>query len=365
MGSGLARSQFPCADAMFWHTSDMARPIRFQYPGAIYHVMARGDGGKTVFETDDDRKSFVFRLGQVCASHGWRVHAWVLMDNHFHLLVETPQANLVSGMQWLLGTFSQGWNRARLRRGHVFQGRYKSVPVTGTAADAYYFRIVADYIHLNPARAGLAGGKCGSLAGYLWSSLPAYLKGNGPDWLVMERVLRAFELAQDGRGRRAYVAWLEARAGNEKGKIDDKATAAIRRGWYLGKETFRDRLLKLLDKAKQPVGGIRNQTGEALRDHGEKEAERIVRRSLKSLRIAPATEALDKLAKSDPRKVALASLLRARTSVGNNWIATRLAMGHPGSVSRLLGACKSDAEIAFIRDALAKELDQGGKESKK
>jgi putative transposase len=253
-------------------------------------VMARGDGGKTVFETDDDRKSFVFRLGQVCGSHGWRVHAWVLMDNHFHLLLETPQANLVTGMQWLMGTYSQGWNRARLRRGHVFQGRYKSVPVTGTDADAYYFRIVADYIHLNPARAGLAGGKRGPLTGYLWSSLPAYVKGNGPDWLVMERVLRAFELAEDGRGRRAYVAWLEARAANSKGKIDDAATAAIRRGWYLGKETFRDRLLKVLDKATQPAGGNRNRTGEVLRDHGKREAERIVRLALKSLRLASTTE---------------------------------------------------------------------------
>ena len=340
----------------------MARSIRFQYPGAIYHVMARGDGGKTVFETDDDRKSFVFRLGQVCGSHGWRVHAWVLMNNHFHLLLETPQANLVIGMQWLMGTYSQGWNRARLRRGHVFQGRYKSVPVTGTDADAYYFRIVADYIHLNPARAGLAGGKRGPLTGYKWSSLPGYMKGNGPDWLVMDRVLRAFELAQDGRGRRAYVAWLEARAANEGGKIDEEATAAIRRGWYLGKETFKDRLLKLLDKAMQPAGGNRNRTGDALRDCGEKEAERIVRRSLKSLRLAPATEALSKLPKSDRRKAALASLLRERTSVSNGWIAARLAMGHPGSVSRMLGACKSDTEIASIRNALAKELDRSGKE---
>lgn len=354
-----------CFNGMTWKASRVARPIRFQYPGAIYHLMARGDGGKTVFETDDDRKSFVFRLGQVCGSHGWRVHAWVLMGNHFHLLLETPQANLITGMQWLMGTYSQGWNRARLRRGHVFQGRYKSVPVTGTDADAYYFRIVADYIHLNPARAGLAGGKRGPLAGYKWSSLPAYVKGNGPDWLVMERVLRAFELAEDGRGRRAYVAWLGARAANVEGKIDDEATAAIRHGWYLGKETFRDCLLKLVDEAPWPVGGTRKPTGEVLRDHGEKEAERIVRRSLKSMRLTLATEALAKLPKSDRRKAALASLLRERTSVGNSWIAGRLAMGHPGTVSRLLGTCKSDPETASIRNALAKELDQDGKDARK
>ena len=339
-------------------SSGMARPIRFQYPGAIYHVMARGDGGKAVFETDDDRKSFVFRLGQVCASHGWRIHAWVLMGNHFHLLLETPQANLTTGMQWLLGAFSQGWNRARLRRGHVFQGRYKSVPVTGTDADAYYFRIVADYIHLNPARAGLAGGRHGSLTGYKWSSLPSYVKGNGPDWLVMERVLRSFELAQDGRGRRAYVAWLEARANTAGGKIDEEAMAAIRRGWYLGKETFKDRLLKLLDKPGRTSVGTRNCTGEALREHGEAEAERIVRRAVKIVGLPGTADAMAKLPKSDGRKVAVAVLLRDRTSVGNSWIANRLAMGHSGSVSRMLGSCRKSGEQATTIKQLAKALDE-------
>lgn len=103
----------------------MARPIRFQYPGGCYHIMARGDGGKRIFEEDDDRNVFLARLGEVCGRCGWRIHAWVLMGNHFHLLIETPEANLVDGMKWLLGTYSQGWNRVRQRRGHVFQGRYK------------------------------------------------------------------------------------------------------------------------------------------------------------------------------------------------------------------------------------------------
>lgn len=336
----------------------MARPIRFQYPGAIYHVMARGDGGKAVFETDDDRKSFVFRLGQACASHGWRVHAWVLMGNHFHLLLETPQANLVSGMQRLLGTFSQGWNRARLRRGHVFQGRYKSVPVTGTDADAYYFRIVADYIHLNPARAGIAGGRRGPLAGYRWSSLPCYLKGNGPEWLVMDRVLRSFELARDGRGRRAYVAWLEARAANEDGGIDEEALRVLRRGWYLGKDSFKDRLLRLLEKTTDPSRGPRNRTGEAVREHGEAEAERIFRRGSKILGLPARADAIAKLPKSDERKVLLATLLRERTNVGNSWIASRLSMGHPGSVSRLIGACRKSGKRASALKNLADAINE-------
>jgi putative transposase len=334
----------------------MARPSRFQYPGAIYHVMARGDGGKDVFETDDDRKAFLFRLGQVCGSHGWRVHAWVLMGNHFHLLLETPQANLVSGMKYLMGTFSQGWNRARLRRGHVFQGRYKSVPVTGTDADHYYFRIVADYIHLNPARAGLAGGKSGALAGYKWSSLPSYVKGNGPGWLVTDRVLRAFELARDGRGRRAYVAWLEARAANDEGKIDEAAMQAMRRGWYLGKETFKDRLLKLFDPSSGNAPSGRSRSGGEIRDHGEKEAARIVREGMKALGAPSAKTALAAMGKSDERKIVLAGILRAKTSVSNEWIATKLVMGHPGSVSRMLSAGRADKDLAVKRDALTQIL---------
>ena len=91
----------------------MPRALRHQYPGAVYHVMARGDGGKTIFENDEDRKGFLFRLGQVCGSHGWKVHAWVLMGNHFHLLLETPEPNLMTGMKWLLGTFSQVSHRDR------------------------------------------------------------------------------------------------------------------------------------------------------------------------------------------------------------------------------------------------------------
>ena len=138
----------------------MARPLPFVYPGAIYHIMARGDGGKFIFNHGQDALLFLKWLSEVYKSHGWRVHAWVLMGNHFHLLIETPEANLVSGMKLLLGAFAQAWNRHDRRPGHVFQGRYKSVPVSGeSASDSAQFRTVADYIHLNPARAQLAGGK--------------------------------------------------------------------------------------------------------------------------------------------------------------------------------------------------------------
>lgn len=332
----------------------MARPIRFQYPGACYHIMARGDGGKTIFEEDDDREVFLSRLGEVCGRCGWKVHAWVLMGNHFHMLVETPEANLVDGMGWLLGTFSQGWNRVRQRRGHVFQGRYKAVPVNGEESGVYYFRIVADYIHLNPARVGLAGGKRGKLTEYKWSSLGFYAKGKGPDWLVLDRVLRAFELAEDGRGRRAYVAWLEARAKEDGGKISDEAQAALRRGWYLGEESFKDKLLTMMEKAKGGKGSSRKAVEGVGRDHGEAEAERLIGVISGILDLPTKLSGLKKLRKSDEKKVLLAALLRRRTAVGVNWIAERLAMGHPGSVSRLIGGV---AKREWI-DKRLRELDK-------
>ena len=314
----------------------MARPLRFQYPGAVYHVMARGDGGKNVFESDEDRTVFLSRLGEACASHGWRAHAWVLMSNHFHLLLETPQPNLVTGMKWLLGTFSQGWNRARQRRGHVFQGRYKSVPVNSSDADPYYFRIVADYIHLNPARAGLVGGRKGPLAAYRWSSLAGYASGKPPAWQETGRVLRAFELARDGRGRRAYVAWLEARASDPAGAIGKEATAALKRGWYLGEEKFRDRLLGLLDRAKGvKLRRTRGRDG-VLRDYGERDAEHLVVKGSELLGLPTARKELESLRKGDERKALLAALIRRNTGTSAAWIADRLAMGHPGSVSRLI-----------------------------
>jgi hypothetical protein len=176
--------------------------------------------------------------------------------------------------------------------------------------------------------------------------------------LVMERVLRSFKLAQDGRGRRAYVAWLEARASNAGGEIDEDATAAIRRGWYLGKGTFKDRLLKLLEKTGKTSGSTRNRTGGALREQGEVEAGRIVRRAVKILGLPTTADSMAKLPKSDDRKVALAALLRDRTNVGNSWIAKRLSMGHSGSVSRMIGSCRKSGALASTIKKLANSLDE-------
>ena len=132
----------------------MARPIRIQYPGAVYHVMARGNHGQVVFGDDTDRKLLLGTLGEACEKTGWRIHAYVLMGNHYHLLVETPEPNLVAGMKWLQGTYTQRYNGRHRFFGHLFQGRYKAVVVDGRQ-DENYFQVVSTLYPLESGTGGL------------------------------------------------------------------------------------------------------------------------------------------------------------------------------------------------------------------
>jgi len=111
----------------------MARKLRIQYAGAVYHVMNRGDRREAIFHDDHDRQCFLETLAEACAKTGWQVHAYCLMPNHFHLVVETPQANLVAGMKWFLGTHTSRFNRWHKLFGHLFSGCYKALIVEGGA----------------------------------------------------------------------------------------------------------------------------------------------------------------------------------------------------------------------------------------
>jgi putative transposase len=129
----------------------MSRPLRIEWPGALYHVTARGDRREPIVEDDLDRESWVTLLGQTCDRFSWRMHAWCLMGNHYHLLLETPEANLSQGMRHLNGVWSQRFNRRHGRVGHVFQGRFKAIFVEQQS----YLLELARYIVLNPVRAGI------------------------------------------------------------------------------------------------------------------------------------------------------------------------------------------------------------------
>jgi REP element-mobilizing transposase RayT len=131
----------------------MPRQLRIEYEGALYHVPSRGDRKEAIFLDDADRHDFLKTLAEACQKTGFEVHAYCLMKNHFHLVVETPQANLVAGMRWLLSAYSLRLNHRHKLCGHVFSGRYKALVVDGSGDG--YLRTVCDYTHLNPVRAKL------------------------------------------------------------------------------------------------------------------------------------------------------------------------------------------------------------------
>ena len=151
----------------------MARQLRIQYPGAVYHVLARGDRREDIVHDDSDREMFVATLAEVCKKTGWQVLAWVLMDNHYHWLIRTPQPNLVEGMKWFQNAYTRRFNARHKLWGHLFGGRYRAIPVQASGDGAGdYLKTLMDYIHLNPARARMVNARGGKgLLGFRWSSV--------------------------------------------------------------------------------------------------------------------------------------------------------------------------------------------------
>ena len=208
----------------------MARKLRVEYPGAIYHVLNRGDRREPIFKDGQDRQAFLDALSAACARTGWQVHAYVLMPNHFHLVVETPQPNLVAGMKWFLGTYTGRFNRRHKLFGHLFSGRYKSLLVDGSGTG--YLKTVCDYVHLNPARAKLLK-KDQPLRAFAWSSWPAYLAAPSkrPAWLRVDRLLGEHGIPKDSpAGRKELAARLVPGRGGVPGGVVGEDERAPGRG---------------------------------------------------------------------------------------------------------------------------------------
>jgi REP element-mobilizing transposase RayT len=303
----------------------MSRNIRIEYPGAFYHVMNHGDGRQVIFENDEDRLGFLETLAEVCQKTRWQIHAYCLMDKYFHLVIETPKANLVMGMKSLLGIHTNRHNRRHKTFGHLFSGRYQAQVVEGSGGG--YLKTVCDYVHLNPARAGLLAPRK-PLSDFCWSSYPRYLAAPGkrPDWLRTDRLLGECSISKDSvAGRRAFGERMEQRRRENLAK----EFKAVEQGWYLGSEPFRQKLLAKVSTAAGP-----SHSGEAVREAAEAQAERLVVAGLKRLGWDEA--GLKKRRKGDRGKVALAKELRASTKMTLDWIAKRLRMGSPGYLAWLL-----------------------------
>jgi len=301
----------------------VARKLRLEYPGAIYHLMSRGDRREPIFRDDQDRVLFLDTFAAATKKTGWQAHALCLMPNHFHLVVETPGANLVAGMKWLLGTYTSRFNRRHKLFGHLFSGRYKSLMVDGSGTG--YLKTVCDYVHLNPVRAKLLtpGQK---LARYRWSSYPAYLlpARQRPAWLRVDRLLGEHGLRADTPAARREFAGADGGAAGL-----EREWQRIRRGWCLGRPEFRAELLAEIGGQTGP-----NHTGAEPRESEAAWAGQWLAAELKRLGWTDA-ELLDRR-KGDPQKVELARRLRAQTTMTLAWIAEKLNMGAAGSLANLL-----------------------------
>ena len=164
---------------------NMTRPLRLEYPGAIHHITSRGNAQAAIFLDDEDRNAFLAVLAECIARFAWICHAYCLMDNHYHLLIETPDANLSAGMRQLNGIYTQRFNRRHSRSGHVFQGRFKAILVERES----YLLALCRYIVLNPVRAK----RVKNVSQYAWSSYPATTgEVSAPQWLQTGWILSQF-----------------------------------------------------------------------------------------------------------------------------------------------------------------------------
>jgi len=202
----------------------MSRPLRLEFAGALYHVMARGNAREPIFSDDEDRTAFLDGLVRACERFDWVLWAYCLMDNHYHLLAETRRPSLSRGMREVNGTYTQRFNRRHRRVGHVLQGRFKAVLVD---KDAYLLE-VSRYIVLNPVRARL----CASAAEWVWSSYPAVMgKATPITPLAVEDTLSLFA-TNWGVARRAYARFVAEGIGEFDPK--DALSAQV----FLGDEAF-------------------------------------------------------------------------------------------------------------------------------
>ena len=302
----------------------------------VYHVLNRGNYRTDIFRSNKTKAAFLQCLGEACQRTGWKVHAWCLMSNHYHLAVSTPGANLVDGMRWLQGTFSTRFNRLRQERGHLFQGRYKSLLVDPDGG----LGPLCHYIHLNPVRAKLR--PVAELAAYPWTSLRWLMDPKSrPGWYQPQPALdHAGELADTPAGRAQYVAYLAWLTEDEPARKAQRF-AEMSKGWIIGTTGFAKTMLK---EHQGLVGQGRRMAAE-LRETREALWQEQLTGLLRKLRRTPAD--LAQHGKSAGWKVALAAALKTRTTATNRWLGENLRMGGLHEVSRQVSAWRRQPDPAL------------------
>lgn len=241
----------------------MSRPWRIEFEGALYHVLARGNNRRDIFLDDEDFNILINLLGEMSSRFDVDVFAYVLMNNHYHILLRTNSPNLSKAMQWIGVTYTRRFNNRHVRSGHLFQGRFKSLIVQN---DAYLVQLSC-YIHRNPLRAGIVK----RLIDYKWSSYPVYAYGRRPQkWLENRTILSQFGTEDQ---HQAYRTKVQRYSGEERSLFED-----LRHGLFVGTAEFADKLRsQFLEETPHPE---MPQQIKLSRDH---ELEKLINKLLKAL----------------------------------------------------------------------------------
>lgn len=300
----------------------MARKPRLEFAGAIYHVISRGNYRKPLFEGGAG-PAFEKTLFETCEKCGWLLHAYVIMNNHYHLALETPRPNLVEGMRWLQGTFGIRFNAFHRERGHVFQSRYKSLVVE----EGRPLLGLVNYIHLNPVRASLT--EIADLRQFTLSSFAKFHEKSPRPCLVRSRFLAALEFPDSPAGMRRYAEHLEFSEENDP-RERDEISRRYCRGWAIASREYREELKAAFVEDVNPESA----SGKDWAELREATWENMLKSFMKASRKSAGDAERD--SKSALWKIAIAKTLRAKSTATNAWIAQRLGMGHPTRVCNLI-----------------------------
>ncbi|MCF7689705.1 MAG: transposase [Cephaloticoccus sp.] len=306
----------------------MARRLRIEYPGALHHVINRGNYRRDLFASEGAAEAFVRTLFESAGKFSWRIHAYVLMSNHFHLAVETPEPTLGEGMHWLQSTMATRFNRLRKENGHLFQGRYKGLLIADSAALAR----VVDYIHLNPVRAKLVPPE--QVADYRWSSLTMLLRGPRAEALTAAHWLHARGgWKDDKKGLQAYLTYLQQVAQDEAA-WEREGLVGLAKGWAIGSHAWRQALAKEYARQSLSTGLPREELVE-LRE--ARWTQCLAEHLTKTGKTLP-----DLITKPCKRgwKVDLANQVRESSGASIAWLATQLHLGGAATLRGYLHQAK-------------------------
>ena len=320
----------------------MGRPLRVEYPGAMYHITSRGNEKRAIFLEDGDRANFLERLADYHDRFQILIHNYVLMDNHYHLILETPRGNLLKVMHGLNGGYTGYFNRKYGRVGHLFQGRYRGILVEREG----YLLPLSRYVHLNPVRAGLVDYP----EEYQWSSYRGFIgRGKKEKWVEFGGILSAFGENQT-HAKGEYRKYVEDGLSQEL----QNPLASLRGRLVLGGEKF-------IEKIKGILGGkrISREIPEHRRFVEAPLPEEIIRAVVKAFGVK-AREIQNKRSRSNTaRKVAI-YLVQRYSGVGNVEVGKLFGGIHYSAVSKASEKLKeemtSDRKLANLVDELTSQF---------